>query len=221
MYYANQSWQMSQGPLLPDAPYYDGYYFHGYAPPYPPHGSSGVMYPFQSSHGHNSMGYYQYPSHHSQLSSAEESAASLSSGGRHNKRRSSKKRGKEKKNLRTTALAGDNHESISLLTIKGELFVFSNVQNKRIFQSSRPTFARLPFRAGRVVKVAKDQDGSRLVQQRLAVADSDEVQLVFEEVMPAIEGKSARVDTGIINCFSISHVTFISTKRIPCRRALE
>jgi hypothetical protein len=100
--------------------------------------------------------------------------------------------------------------------------VFSNVQNKRIFQSSRPTFARLPFRAGRVVKVAKDQDGSRLVQQRLAVADSDEVQLVFEEVMPAIEGKSARVDTGIINCFSISHVTiFISTKRIPCRRALE
>jgi hypothetical protein len=168
------------------------------------------------------MGYYQYPSHHSQLSSAEESAASLSSGGRHNKRRSSKKRGKEKKNLRTTALAGDNHESISLLTIKGELFVFSNVQNKRIFQSSRPTFARLPFRAGRVVKVAKDQDGSRLVQQRLAVADSDEVQLVFEEVMPAIEGKSARVDTGIINCFSISHVTiFISTKRIPCRRALE
>ena len=213
---------MSQGPLLPDAPYYDGYYFHGYAPPYPPHGSSGIMYPFLCSHGHNNIGYNQYPNHLSQFSSTDESAASLGSQGRHNKRRSSKKRGKEKKNLRTAALAGDNREYLSLLTIKGELFVFSNVQHKRIFQSSRPTFARLPFRAGRVVKVAKDQDGSRLVQQRLAFADSDEVQLVFEEVMPAIEGKSARVDTGIINFFSISHVTiFISTKRIPCRRALE
>ncbi|KAL3772927.1 LOW QUALITY PROTEIN: hypothetical protein ACHAW5_005911 [Stephanodiscus triporus] len=40
---------------------------------------------------------------------------------------------------------------------------------------------------GCVVKFSKEQDGSRFIQQRLAVADSDEVQLVFEEVMPAIE----------------------------------
>ena len=122
MYYANQSWQMSHGPLPPDAPYYDGYYFYGYAPPYCHHGSSGVMYPVQSSHGHNSMGYDQYPCRHSQLSSAEESAASLGSGGRQNKRRLSKKRGKEKKNLTTMTLEGDNHESVTLFTIKGEHF---------------------------------------------------------------------------------------------------
>jgi pumilio RNA-binding family len=40
---------------------------------------------------------------------------------------------------------------------------------------------------GLVVKIAKEQEGSRFIQQRLAVAVSDEVQIVFDEVMPVIE----------------------------------
>ena len=110
-----------------------------------------------------------------------------------------------------------------LLSSQLRVSTFSpNVHKNRTFQLSRPTYECLTFRAGRVVKVAKDQDGSRFIQQRLAVADSDEVQLVFEEVMPEIEGKSARVDTENIYVFSISHVTiFISIKRIPCCSALE
>lgn len=40
---------------------------------------------------------------------------------------------------------------------------------------------------GRIVKVAKDQDGSRFIQQRLTLVDNSEVQLVYDETMPAIE----------------------------------
>lgn len=39
------------------------------------------------------------------------------------------------------------------------------------------------------MKVAKDQDGSRFIQQRLAVADGAEIQFVFDETMSAIEGE--------------------------------
>jgi len=42
--------------------------------------------------------------------------------------------------------------------------------------------------AGRIIKVAKDQDGSRFIQQRLTLVDNSEVQLVYDETMPAIEG---------------------------------
>ena len=120
---ANQSWQMQQGSLPPDAPYY-GYYFPGYAPSFPPHGSSGIIYPVHSTHG-------QYLSYHSQYSCPEESALSLGSRSRHNRRKTNKKRGKETKNLPTMALAEDNHESGSLLSIKGEDLVFSYVVKMR------------------------------------------------------------------------------------------
>jgi len=130
---ANQSWQMPQGSLPPDAPYY-GFYLPGY-PPFPPHGSSEFMYPVHGSHGHNSMDHNQYLSYH-------ESAVPLGSRGRHNRRKMNKKRWKETKNLRTMALPEDSHESRSLLSIKGKVFVFSSVQTMRVLQSSRPTFAR-------------------------------------------------------------------------------
>ena len=42
---------------------------------------------------------------------------------------------------------------------------------------------------GRIVSVGKDQDGSRYIQQRLAIADVSEIELVYEEAMAAIEGR--------------------------------
>jgi hypothetical protein len=40
----------------------------------------------------------------------------------------------------------------------------------------------------RIVSIAKDQEGSRFIQQRLECADQDEIQLVFDEAIAAIEG---------------------------------
>ncbi|KAL7428690.1 hypothetical protein ACHAXH_002001 [Discostella pseudostelligera] len=41
--------------------------------------------------------------------------------------------------------------------------------------------------SGRIVSIAKDQEGSRFIQQRLECADQDEIQLVFDEAIAAIE----------------------------------
>ena len=49
--------------------------------------------------------------------------------------------------------------------------------------------ARFPL-SGRVVKIAKDQDGSRFIQQRLAIANKSEIQMVFDEAMLGIEGEN-------------------------------
>jgi hypothetical protein len=118
--HSDVSWQIS------DAPYYE-YYLPGYATPYPPYLSGGVMHPaLYCSNGYDSMGYDTYLRYQSQhLSSADESAASLGSDCR-NRRRLSKKRGKEKKYVPTTALSGDYEESGSLLSIKGESRIGAN-----------------------------------------------------------------------------------------------
>jgi len=39
--------------------------------------------------------------------------------------------------------------------------------------------------SGRIVSIAKDQEGSRFIQQRLECADQDEIQLVFDEAIAA------------------------------------
>jgi hypothetical protein len=136
---ANQSWQMPQGSLPPDAPYY-GFYLPGY-PPFPPHGSSEFMYPVHGSHGHNSMDHNQYLSYH-------ESAVPLGSRGRHNRKKMIKKRGKETKNLRTMALPEDSHESRSLLSIKGKVLVCFPVCKRCVFfnRVDPPLRVTVPFR---------------------------------------------------------------------------
>jgi hypothetical protein len=52
----------------------------------------------------------------------------------------------------------------------------------------------------RIVSIAKDQEGSRFIQQRLECADQDEIQLVFDEAIAAIEG-NMELWFSIYNCF--------------------
>mmetsp|Transcript_26745 Transcript_26745/g.49188 ORF Transcript_26745/g.49188 Transcript_26745/m.49188 type:complete len:553 (-) Transcript_26745:957-2615(-) len=113
---------------------------------------------YPPNHQLNSMGYQQYPSWHSSSAASSGSLRSLGSLGRgDNRKKSSKRRGKEKKQP-VASVEVHYHAGMTLHQIKG-----------------------------RVVKVAKDQDGSRFIQQRLAIANNSEIQLVLDEAMLGIE----------------------------------
>ena len=97
---------------------------------------------------------------------------------------STKRGNKEKK--KSVSAESKYDTSMSLHQIKGELrYVCSCLPSL----CSKLNFAFLPIYSGRIVRVGKDQDGSRYIQQRLAIADASEIELVFDEAMPAIEGK--------------------------------
>jgi len=40
---------------------------------------------------------------------------------------------------------------------------------------------------GRIIEIAKDRDGSKFIQRRLQVADTDEMQIVYNEALVGIE----------------------------------
>lgn len=155
------------------SPAYGSDFAPGFSASYPPHQSNDMYHPADqqsNSPPHQSNGGYHtaadqqskgigYQQHPSWHSSRSGSSGSGSSGHRVSRKKSGggKSRGNEKKQ---PAHPTEWHydASMTLHQIKG-----------------------------RIVKVAKDQDGSRLIQQRLAVCDASEIQLVFDEAMPAIE----------------------------------
>eukprot|EP00579_Thalassiosira_antarctica_P009940 CAMPEP_0201920654 /NCGR_PEP_ID=MMETSP0903-20130614/9214_1 /ASSEMBLY_ACC=CAM_ASM_000552 /TAXON_ID=420261 /ORGANISM="Thalassiosira antarctica, Strain CCMP982" /LENGTH=525 /DNA_ID=CAMNT_0048457451 /DNA_START=98 /DNA_END=1671 /DNA_ORIENTATION=+ len=109
-------------------------------------------------HQFNIMGYQQHPSWHSSSAGSSGSLRSLRSLGRgDNRKKSSKRRGQEKK---------------------------QPVASIEVHCDAGMTLHQIE---GRVVKIAKDQDGSRIIQQRLAIANDSEIQMVFDEAMLGIE----------------------------------
>jgi len=141
---------------------------------------------YPPNHQLNSMGYQQYPSWHSSSAASSGSLRSLGSLGRgDNRKKSSKRRGKEKKQP-VASVEVHYHAGMTLHQIKG-----------------------------RVVKVAKDQDGSRFIQQRLAIANNSEIQLVLDEAMLGIEGENpqeSRRNTSNYNHLLLPHMIIF----VPC-----
>ena len=178
-----QNWQM---------PVYGCDFAPRFGAHYPPRASNN-MYP--PDHQLNSMGYQRYPSWHSISAASSGSLRSLGPLGRgDNRKKSSKRRGKEKKQP-VASVEVHYYAGMTLHQIKGEFYVLLLKKlpcdvglnlNKML-----PTLssARFPL-SGRVVKVAKDQDGSRFIQQRLAIANNSEIQLVLDEAMLGIEGEN-------------------------------
>ena len=131
-----------------------------------------IMYPGYSPsvYGHGSVGGNRHNTNYvSQLSNGDDSIGSgiyhgivrqhsSSNNNNNHRRRSSTKKRIEKEKIITILGCNINPDSGSLISIKGH-----------------------------VVKIAKEQEGSRFIQQRLVVSTSDEVQIVFDEVMPVID----------------------------------
>ena len=141
---------------------------------YPPN----IMYPgyTPSVYGHGSVGGNRHntTNYVSQLSNGDDSIGSgiyqhhgtvrqqssnsSNNNNNHRRRSSTKKRIEKEKLITILGCVNINPDSGSLISIKGH-----------------------------VVKIAKEQEGSRFIQQRLAMSTPDEVQIVFDEVMPMID----------------------------------
>lgn len=145
-----------------------------YAPAAGPGGYHSQHYMYSgyttSVYGHGSVGGNRHnnTNYVSQLSNGDDSIGSgiyhgivrqhSSNNNNNHRRRSSTKKRSDKEKIITILGCNINPDSGSLISIKGH-----------------------------VVKIAKEQEGSRFIQQRLAVSTPDEVQIVFDEVMPVID----------------------------------
>ena len=192
-----------------DGTYY-GYLSPGFAPSFPPHPApNSTIHPPSTSVGHQvyscDISYQQQPywphpftnqyaqntAYQQQMHQSNQNwqvPTTLPHSGGKYYGHSKKSRGKEKESG-----SGISNDDTAFYQIIGEFSILMYEDILLIgWVSSNildcPHLSR-PFTIGRLVKVATDQDGSRFIQQRLAIADVFEIELVFNEAMPAIEGK--------------------------------
>ena len=218
MPYVNANWQMTAAaghapPPPPDTQHY-GYFAPGFSQPFSQAESNAMMYPTHQPLS-GVQGYHHHPSWSSLVSSTGSIGSVGSSGHSSSIRRRSTKRQVKKKHHMVNA-GETRYDGETLFSMQGKFCFGILVTPCAIFYHyvTKPWFAA----TGRIVSTAKDQEGSRFIQQRLECADQDEIQLVFDEAIAAIEG--ALLWCTIYNCFS-SNLTTPLFDSTPLNRPME